>query len=164
MEHSGSACASWRRGGGGARDFFFLITSQIIPPPFSLSNHVNDQGNENKALDSQLTLSSCYIRSRRSSLTGGAISAGETNLQAGILSPTPINQPAFLSETELFKLAAELLVCPLAHTLRTCIQKTKYYACEINPSQKIFKESAVGFLFYLMDGSLFFPLIPRKTA
>lgn len=76
--------------------FFFLITSQIIPPPFSLSNHVNDQGNENKALDSQLTLSSCYIRSRRSSLTGrggegGRISAGETNLQAGILSPTPIN-------------------------------------------------------------------------
>lgn len=75
----------------GERDFFFLITSQIIPPPFSLSNHVNDQGNENKALDSQLTLSSCYIRSRRSSLTGGVISAGETNLQAGILFPTPIN-------------------------------------------------------------------------
>lgn len=77
----------------GERDFFFffLITSQIIPPPFSLSNHVNDQGNENKALDSQLTLSSCYIRSRRSSLTGGVISAGETNLQAGILSPTPVN-------------------------------------------------------------------------
>lgn len=57
--------------------FFFLITSQIIPPPFSLSNHVNDQGNENKALDSQLTLSSCYIRSRRSSLTGGRFLQGK---------------------------------------------------------------------------------------
>lgn len=72
---------------------FFLITSQIIPHPFSLSNHANDQGNENKALDSQLTLSSCYIRSRRSSVTGRGelISAHESNLQAGILSPTPIN-------------------------------------------------------------------------
>lgn len=74
----------------GELDFFFNNLTNN-PPPFSLSNHVNDQGNENKALDSQLTLSSCYIRSRRSSVTGGLISAGETNLQAGILSPTPIN-------------------------------------------------------------------------
>lgn len=151
MEHSGSTCASPRRGGGWTRAGFFLITSQIIPPPFSLSNHANDQGNENKALDSQLTLSSCYIRSRRSVTgRGEPISAEETNLQAGFLSPTSINMTSFLSETELLKLAMELHVCPLTHMLHICIQKIKYYVCGIKSTPKNLqgKTSWFPILFY----------------
>lgn len=164
MEHSGSACASWRRGGGAGVGVFFLITSQIIPPPFSLPNHVNDQGNENKALDSQLTLSSCYIRSRRSSLTGGWFLQGKQIYKLAFCLLLLLISPLFLSEKELLKLATELHVCPLAHTLHTCFQSIKYYACRRNPSQKNLQGKSGWFPIWF-DGwiSIFF-LNPKKNC
>lgn len=77
----------------GERDFFFFFFNNLTNNPSSFLSLKPCQWSRKWEQGAWFTADSLFLlhQIKKEQSNGGVISAGETNLQAGILSPTPVN-------------------------------------------------------------------------